>query len=367
MIMIKNFRKVLKIVVVFVISFLQGCNESSEEFQANEKHAWPVIVYASDFERSNSAGRIQGYTKNGFVNRTSLGTLHAFAVGRGLVTNPFFITPAANFQVGHEFTGIAQYFSADFNGDQMTDLLTRDQGGDFRMYYWNNAQKTYYGNLNGAIVLQGTNFTNYLVGDFTGDRIADLLVRDFNGVLFLYPWDTTLGFNNPVAGTQVGHSFNFTHFFVADWNGDGTSDLICRNSSGSLLFFPCRNSTFYGQGGGTVVGNSFQFQDYFVGEFTGDNFPDLVGRFSNGNMHMYPFLRNTFIGNGGGRVIATITHPHVFFGNWSQGTNFYDIVAVQTSGRADYFKYDIALRGVTEGTTGIANWSTYSNFLPGLY
>jgi hypothetical protein len=62
----------------------------------------------------------------------------------------------------------------------------------------------------------------------------------------------------------VGNGFNFTNYFVGDWTGDGTADLIVRDSAGTLLLYPFRNNTFFNNGGGAVVGNGFSFANYLV-------------------------------------------------------------------------------------------------------
>lgn len=367
----KKITKTMYLLICLGISFY-GCKEDLEKPSSSKSNSEPaIIVYNQTNANTNSNGRIAGYLKNGFVNRDLSGNLNAFVATR-INDNPFFIARAATFLVGNGFfsgqPNISDFLSGDFNGDGYTDLLCRFYDGTLRMYFWDTESGSYYRNYNGGIVLTNAYFSNYLVADFNGDNLSDLIVRDSNGVLYFYPWDNGLGFSTSIAGTQVGHGFNFTHFFVADWNGDGTADLICRDNAGTLRFYPFRYNTFYGNGGGTVVGNRFGFQDYFVGEFTGDNLPDLVGRLSNGNLLMYPFFYDTFIGNGGGRVIAGgITQPNVFFGDWSGLTGFNDIIAITSNGRVDYYQYNIAGRQVTSGRFGLADWGQYVGFLPGRY
>lgn len=45
------------------------------------------------------------------------------------------------------------------------------------------------------------------------------------------------------------------------------ADLIVRNSNGDLLLYPFKNGTFYNAGGGTKVGNGFNFTNYFPGNW----------------------------------------------------------------------------------------------------
>jgi len=67
----------------------------------------------------------------------------------------------------------------------------------------------------------------------------------------------------------VGTGFNFSNYFNTDWDGDSFNDLICRDSNGTLFFFPFDgNSLTYS--GGNVVGNSFYFTDYMAADWNGD-------------------------------------------------------------------------------------------------
>ncbi|MBU7048098.1 MAG: hypothetical protein HXS54_16815 [Theionarchaea archaeon] len=133
------------------------------------------------------------------------------------------------------------------------------------------------------------NYTHYLVGYWTGDLTDDLVCRDSNGYMWLRQ------FNNETfsSAVQVGHGFNFTHYFVGYWTGDGTDDLIVRDSSGNLKLYPFRNNSFYYiPGSGTVVASGFNFTHYFVGYWTGDGTDDFICRDADANMWLYPFRNN---------------------------------------------------------------------------
>jgi hypothetical protein len=103
------------------------------------------------------------------------------------------------------------------------------------------------------------------LGRWTEDGTSDLIVRNSAGSLYLYPFRNNTFYGNPE--TLVGNGFNFTHYFVGDWTGDGTDDMIVRDSAGSLYLYPFRNNTFYGNPE-TLVGNGFNFTRYIAGDWS---------------------------------------------------------------------------------------------------
>src|SRR5262245_28433613 len=106
--------------------------------------------------------------------------------------------------------------------------------------------------------LMNSRFRTTETGEFTSTDVTalmalyastdDLVARDSAGTLRIYPFRNNTFFGNG-GGTQVGVGFNFTDYLVGNWTGDGTADLIVRDSAGNLLLYPFRNGTFFGNGG----------------------------------------------------------------------------------------------------------------------
>lgn len=133
----------------------------------------------------------------------------------------------------------------DFNDDGKADLLARDRTG----VMW-----SYRGNGKGgfptrAKVSSGWNpMTAIAPGeDRKRDGRADVLARDRNGVLWFYPGDGAGGLQYPLrvgAGWNgmtaiVGTGdFNSERREVSGWVGDGWADVIARDTSGVLWFYP---------------------------------------------------------------------------------------------------------------------------------
>ncbi len=80
-----------------------------------------------------------------------------------------------------------------------------------------------------------------LVGRFTGDGKADLLVRTNDGDMLLYPFKDG-SFYKGGGPIKVGNGWSFTNYFLADWTGDGVPDLLVRTAAGDCCFIRSRTA-----------------------------------------------------------------------------------------------------------------------------
>jgi hypothetical protein len=184
----------------------------------------------------------------------------------------------------------------------------------------------------------------YIVGGSSGGNVYmvkpegvsynpdDLVVRNSYGDLLLFPFENgTFG-----SSYQVGHGWNFTHYFVGNWICNGTNDLIVRNSNSQLILYPYRNETFYTYGS-KVVGQNFNYSHYLVGNWTNNGTDDLIVIDSSGNMWLFPFDNEAF---GPGQSLGSgWNYTHYFVGNWS-GNGTHDLIARDSSGSMWYFVFD---------------------------
>ena len=121
-----------------------------------------------------------------------------------------------------------------FTGRGAFELLARRQDGTLLMYArvggnW-ESPRTIGPGWNG--------FTTILSpGDFNGDGTNDILARDSAGRLFLYAGTGDGGFQ---AGRQVGSGWNSFTSIVSpgDFDGDGNNDVLARDANGVLYLYP---------------------------------------------------------------------------------------------------------------------------------
>jgi hypothetical protein len=343
---------------------LNGCHDNDIQSTPSEMQNPIVITHQTTPLSALTNGRISNNAGNGFVNLDASGGLTYFSTPGAC---PYMATPVSSGTAGTGFA-YSDYFSADFNGDGYTDLICRDSFGSLFYFPWNPTSKTYPSAGSGSNVGNGFNFQSYFIGDFNGDGKSDLIGRNSSGTLYFYPFNNNT-FIGQGGGGIVGTGFNnFTHYFIADWDADGKYDIICRNTSGSLYFYPNTNNQFSIS---TNVGNGFNMIDYYIVEVTGDQFPDLLTKTSSAELLAYPFKSNhSFIGNGGGysMLFTRELNSQLFFKDFScdQISDFFEVKAggliegrqcITTNGTPWYFGYSLY---------NVATWN-YQKYFPGYY
>ncbi len=187
--------------------------------------------------------------------------------------------------------------NVDFTSDGFADLVARDGNGRLWLYRSDGE-----GNLQARTVLgaSGWNSMNAIAspGDFDGDGKADIIAKDSDGSgrLWLYPGDGEgrLG-TRILIGSSGWNSINAV-FSGGDSDNDGDTDLIARDTSGRLWFYP-------GNGAGRFEPRELMGSSgwnsitslHSPGDFDGDGNSDLVARTTDGRLWMYP-------GTGTGRL-----------------------------------------------------------------
>jgi hypothetical protein len=147
-------------------------------------------------------------------------------------------------------------------------------------------------------------------GDLTGDHYGDLLARDKAGVLWLYPGTGT----NAALGarTRVGAGWNIYNSVLGtgDLTGDGKADLLARDSQGGLWLYPGTGSATRPFDARIKVGTGWSIYNAVVGigDLTGDGKPDFLARDNTGVLWLYagtghttrPYATRTKVGAGWG-------------------------------------------------------------------
>lgn len=138
----------------------------------------------------------------------------------------------------------------DFNGDRLPDVIGRTAGGDLVLYPGNGTG----GWLGGGFKIgNGWAMMDFVfhAGDFTGDTRGDIIARQPNGTLWLYPTHGDWTWGTP---RQIGWGWHAltSVFSPGDFDGNGTSDVMARAGDGSLILY--RGNGRGGWGAVSVVG-----------------------------------------------------------------------------------------------------------------
>jgi FG-GAP-like repeat/IPT/TIG domain len=241
----------------------------------------------------------------------------------------------------------------DFNGDTFCDILWRDGSGNTAIWFVTPgttalqvSSTTSLGNVPISWSIAGT-------GDFNGDGYGDILWRDTSGntaIWFLTPGGTgvqvlstaSLG-NVPIAFSVVG---------TGDFNGDGKSDLLWRDSSGNAAIWLLNGGTVLSS---AALGNvSTTWSVVGTRDFDGDGKADILWHDSSGNTAIW-FVSGTQVSSVGS--LGNVPAPP-----WSiaasgdfNGDSFSDILWRDTSGNtAIWFLYGATV----EASLGMGQIST---------
>lgn len=180
-------------------------------------------------------------------------------------------------------------FQSEFNDD----LLARDINGDLWLYpggYGYLKPRTKVGvGWNSMTAIMGP-------GDFDGDYCADVIARDVEGRLWLYPGDHQGGWHPRV---QIGVGWNVMTALIGrgDFNEDGKRDVMARDTSGRLWLYPGD-----GKGGWlprSQVGEGWNAMTAIIATGRFDrNYPgysQIIARDTNGDLWLYPGVGSRFL------------------------------------------------------------------------
>jgi hypothetical protein len=200
-------------------------------------------------------------------------------------------------QVGNGWTGFDILLAhGDFSGDRLADVIARKPDGTLSLYRGNGSGGWVTGN--GMSLGGGWNQYNMLVapGDFTGDSKADLIGRKPDGTLWLYRGNGKGGWITGSAEflNEGWHIFDLI-LGSYDFSGDGQPDLIARKPDGALYLYRGNGQGGFIPGGYGVIGSGWNSFNALMtaGDFSGDGTSDLLARKPDGSLWLYR-------GNGAG-------------------------------------------------------------------
>ncbi len=177
---------------------------------------------------------------------------------------------------------------SDFNNDGRADVLWRNSDGVLGLWSMNGAvvASTSYVTLNGGIVAPDASWSVAGTGDFNGDGNSDILWRNTAGSTALWEMSgsSIVGSSGLVAnGTALNPDPSWSVAGVGDFNGDGHADILWHNSSTGMLSVWTMNGATITSGsavtaGGSIVAPDASWSIAGVGDFNGDGDADLLWR-----------------------------------------------------------------------------------------
>ncbi|MFX1482497.1 MAG: hypothetical protein ACFFCP_04825 [Promethearchaeota archaeon] len=151
---------------------------------------------------------------------------------------------------------------------------------------------------------------------------SSLITLDEDGNLRFFPFKEET-FMHRGTGDRVGRGFYADlDFYPAEWLNNGTSDLLVRDEDGDLKLFPWDGKEFKDLGRKEKVGNGFdkkKVPDILSGYWTGGTYPDILIRKDNGDLIVFPFNGESFYGGKDfkiGHGFKPKDYQHILVGHW---------------------------------------------------
>jgi len=127
------------------------------------------------------------------------------------------------------------------------------------------------------------------IGDFDHDGMSDILWRNTNGSVMIWFMDSKITYKvislraNPVLSVVPGNDWQIAG--VGDFNADAKSDILWRDTDGTVAIWMMDGSTIVSQQYPGSAGNEWQING--VGQFNGDLNSDILWRANNGQIAIW--------------------------------------------------------------------------------
>ncbi|MET9731222.1 VCBS repeat-containing protein [Streptomyces sp. NPDC006458] len=196
----------------------------------------------------------------------------------------------------------------DFDGDGTSDLVYRNVAGQLYVNTGTSAPETM------ALDSDVAKVKDVLApGDLDSDGVQDVLTLSPSGVLRLHTgvYARTPGGLGSYRTVATGWQIYNKVLAPGDMNRDGRADLLARDLSGALWFYPGDGKGAFGAR--AKAGTGWQQFDQLIGagDLDGDGVGDVLARTPAGALYRY-------LGRGGGIFNARVQDPRSDWASYNQ-------------------------------------------------
>ncbi len=236
-------------------------------------------------------GDFNGDGASDFLWRNQNGTLVDWTMNGSQITSSQVVTFGGSPSTPDASWNIAGI--GDFDGDGKADILWRNANGSLIDWTMNGSQVTasQQVTLGGNAAAPDASWSVAGIGDFDGNGKTDLLWRNVDGSLVLWTMNgSQIATNQTIAlqGAPVSPDAGWSVAGIGDFNGDGKSDILWRNTNGSLVDWTMDGSQIAnGQEvtfGGSPVSLNSSWQIAQISDFDGSGASGILWRNTDGTM-----------------------------------------------------------------------------------
>ena len=167
----------------------------------------------------------------------------------------------------------------DFGGDGKSDILWQHTSGQLSMWQMDGSTLA----SAGAVVSIPTDWRIAGVADFNGDGKGDILWRHSSGVVAEWNMDGTAIASGGLVAGGGAVTADWQIAGVGDFGGDGKNDILWQNTNGQLAIWQMNGSTLLSAG--AAAGGATVSADWHIGsvaDFNGDGKSDILWRNNSG-------------------------------------------------------------------------------------
>ena len=179
--------------------------------------------------------------------------------------------------------------TGDFDGDTRADILWRKSNGTLVEWNMNGSTVASSGLVtsSGVAVKLDATWSVAGIGDFNDDDNRDVLWRNADGTLTEWNMNgSTVTSSGLVAAGAAKPDASWSVAGIGDFDADGNSDILWRNSNGTLAEWFLNGTNLIGSNtitsGDVAVAPDATWHVVEIGDFNGDGKSDILWRNDNG-------------------------------------------------------------------------------------
>jgi hypothetical protein len=192
--------------------------------------------------------------------------------------------------------------TGDFNGDGRVDILWQNVNGTITDWL-GQPDGSFFPNGAAFSVNPGTQWHIAGTGDFNGDGLDDVLLRNDSGLVNEWLGRTSAGdFASNIAHVNYNVPSDWLIVGTGDFNGDGLDDILWQNTDGTITDWQGKSDgSFFPNGAAFRVNPGTQWHIAGTGDFNGDGRIDVLLRNDSG-------VVNEWLGRAEGDFASNIAH-----------------------------------------------------------